>query len=91
MTELPPTAFGPTVDVVIEGDPTRCVHCNRMLAELATAPWRITCGRCGALNWATADGTVHASEPTKSSRAIRQQQGAQDGEVRGGPGPQTHD
>ena len=86
--DMPPQAFAP---VVVEQDPVRCTHCNRMLAELCTAPWRITCGRCGALNWATADGTVHASEPTKSSRAIRPQQGAANGEVRGVTGPQAHD
>lgn len=89
--ELPPTAFAPTVDVVVEVEPVRCAHCDRMLAELATAPWRMKCNRCGALNWATADGTLHASEPTKNTRALTMKTGDPNGKVRGVTGPQAHD
>ena len=28
----------------------RCWRCNKLLAELVTAPWRITCTRCKAGN-----------------------------------------
>jgi phage FluMu protein Com len=28
----------------------RCWRCNKLLAELVTAPWRITCPRCKALS-----------------------------------------
>lgn len=28
----------------------RCWRCSRLLAELATRPWRIKCGRCKAVN-----------------------------------------
>jgi phage FluMu protein Com len=69
-SDIPPQAFAP---VIIEADPVRCQACNRMLAELATAPWRIKCGRCGALNWATADGQLRCTEPTKVTKAIRAQ------------------
>jgi phage FluMu protein Com len=28
----------------------RCWRCNKLLAEVVSAPWQITCGRCKALN-----------------------------------------
>lgn len=28
----------------------RCWRCNRLLAELVTAPWKIICSRCKAVN-----------------------------------------
>ena len=28
----------------------RCGRCARLLAEMATAPWRIKCSRCKAVN-----------------------------------------
>jgi phage FluMu protein Com len=28
----------------------RCWRCNKLLAELVTSPWRITCPRCKAAN-----------------------------------------
>lgn len=80
MTEqIPPSTFAPTVDVIVEVDPVRCEQCNQMLAELATAPWRIKCRRCGSLNWATADGTVNSTEPTKATRSIERNKGASNG------------
>jgi|APSaa5957512493_1039668.scaffolds.fasta_scaffold190278_2 phage FluMu protein Com len=38
----------------------RCASCGRLLAELVTAPWRVKCSRCKALN-ASAD---HVLRPT---------------------------
>lgn len=63
--DLPAQTYAP---VVVEQEPYRCAHCNRMLAELLTAPWRIKCSRCGALNWATAEGTVCAEGPERPDR-----------------------
>lgn len=28
----------------------RCWRCNRLLAELLTRPWKVTCSRCKAIN-----------------------------------------
>ena len=28
----------------------RCWRCNKLLAEMVSAPWRITCPRCKAAN-----------------------------------------
>ncbi len=28
----------------------RCCRCNKLLAERASRPWRITCARCGMRN-----------------------------------------
>jgi phage FluMu protein Com len=30
----------------------RCLGCNKLLAELVTAPWRITCRGCGRISTA---------------------------------------
>lgn len=68
--EIPPQAFAP---VVIDVEPVRCVVCQRMLAEQLTAPWRIKCSRCGALNFVTADGRRDAMAPTKGQ--YRNQEG----------------
>jgi len=35
--------------LIIDQQP-RCWRCGRMIAWLAARPWRISCGRCKALN-----------------------------------------
>lgn len=35
---------------VLTTDRPRCWRCNKLLAEKVSAPWRITCIRCHAVN-----------------------------------------
>lgn len=76
MDQIPPQAYAP---IVVEADPVRCQPCNKMLAELATAPWRIKCQRCGALNWATSTGQQFYDQPTKQTRAVEWREGEPNG------------
>lgn len=45
----------------------RCRQCNKLLAEQITAPWKVKCVRCGAMNFKKEDdATRKVSSPMPS-------------------------
>ena len=65
----PPAAVPSSVPKVLAG-PVRCERCNRLLAELATPPFRFTCPKCKAVQAVDVTGEARADDSALAELAI---------------------